>query len=782
VFNSVRPSNAIFPRSPASTAIAAVLAALTASASFAAAPLPASTAAAEAAPDTAGEADRGGSDIVITAQRREQRLQDVPTAVTALGADLFAKGGVGRSASEILTYVPNASAGTQQHGRPRWWIRGVGAGQQQLDLSNPVGFYLDDIYISNASATGLPLFDLERVEVLRGPQGTLWGKNTTGGAINVISKRPSFNPGDDDNYIKADYGTYQDKTIEGGVGTVFSPRLAGRFSFHVEDRNGRFLNRFTGEKDNAIYDSLFRGQLLAKPTDTLEVLLSGHYRRYKTDGTYWTSASYAPTGVFRNGFAPSTDMDEVETNAPEFSRTTQYGGSLHVNWELGELTFAAITGYERFGTRGPNDSDYTPLEISRGYQDATSRQWTQEFRLSSPQQDKFNWIAGLYYFNEKIGASNFSARLPDGTISARAGSTSPAAYSGTFYDHKAESGAIFGSGTYDFTDALKITAGARYTRETKTLDFERVASVAPSFSNTVHWWDSYTGTIGGIGTFSGDLKKTWNAFTYDVTPSWKIDRNNLAYVKFSHGVKSGGFNTAATLPIALQTVRPEKLDAYEIGYKSTWFDGLLTFNATAFHYDYKDVQVNVVGPNPGAVGGATVSYLQNAAKAKSDGGEIELDLRPIENLHLNGAVGILYTKYKELQVANGGANLSGAQFVRAPHLTLNGGASYAIPLANQGRVELAADARYTSLQYYYITPQDTVNRYLLDQPGYTIANARISYTAPNDRWTLTAYVNNFLDTNYRNHSLPIGGSAAITGDVTQWGDPRTWGGSFTFRF
>jgi iron complex outermembrane receptor protein len=174
--------------------------------------------------------------------------------------------------------------------------------------------------------------------------------------------------------------------------------------------------------------------------------------------------------------------------------------------------------------------------------------------------------------------------------------------------------------------------------------------------------------------------------------------------------------------------------------------------------------------------------LQNAAKAKSDGGEIELDLRPIENLHLNGAVGILYTKYKELQVANGGANLSGAQFVRAPHLTLNGGASYAIPLANQGRVELAADARYTSLQYYYITPQDTVNRYLLDQPGYTIANARISYTAPNDRWTLTAYVNNFLDTNYRNHSLPIGGSAAITGDVTQWGDPRTWGGSFTFRF
>jgi iron complex outermembrane receptor protein len=143
-------------------------------------------------PDPEDDPARAGTnDIVVTAQRREQRLQDVPVAVTALDrSELFTVGGLGRSANEVLNLVPNASAGTQQHGRPRWWIRGVGAGQQQLDLSNPVGFYLDDVYISNSSATGLPLFDIERVEVLRGPQGTLWGKNTTGGAINIISKRP----------------------------------------------------------------------------------------------------------------------------------------------------------------------------------------------------------------------------------------------------------------------------------------------------------------------------------------------------------------------------------------------------------------------------------------------------------------------------------------------------------------------------------------------------------------------------------------------------------------
>ncbi len=178
---------------------------------------------AEAAKGTApaavpADGDDTGGDIVVTAQHREERLQDVPSAVTALSKDQFTTGGIGRSANEVLNYVPNATAGTQQHGRPRWWIRGVGAGQQQIDLANPVGFYLDDVYISDASATGLPLYDLQRVEVLRGPQGTLWGKNTTGGAINVISERPHVS-GDQDSYVKLEYGSYDDKIAEGGLGS-----------------------------------------------------------------------------------------------------------------------------------------------------------------------------------------------------------------------------------------------------------------------------------------------------------------------------------------------------------------------------------------------------------------------------------------------------------------------------------------------------------------------------------------------------------------------------------
>lgn len=729
----------------------------------------------------------GTNDIVVTAQRREQRLQEVPTAVTALSSELFSEGGIGRSANEVLNLVPNASAGTQQHGRPRWWIRGVGAGQQQLDLANPVGFYLDDVYISNASATGLPLFDIERVEVLRGPQGTLWGKNTTGGAINVISKRPSLADGADQNYVKLEYGSFDNKVAEAGVGAAIIPGvLATRISARIDDRGGRFDNLFTGEKSNAVRDNVVRGQLLLAPAPGFEALLSLHYRDYETDGTYWTTASYAANSVFRNGYVPSTDKDEISTNAGEYGRSSQFGGSLHLDWDVGALSLASITGYERFKTRGAGDGDYTPLEISRSYTRARSQQWTQELRLASPQSDRLNWILGVYYFNEKIVSNAYSATLPAGSVLAQPGSTAPAAYSLTSYDHRAESGAAFGSATFDFTDAAKLTLGARWTRETKTLDFDRNASPNPaatSWSNYAQWWNSYTGTFGGAGTFSGDLRKTWDAFTYDVTPSWTVAPDNLLYFKYSHGVKSGGFNTAATLPVALATVEPEELDAFELGYKSQWFDRRLTFNATLFHYDYHNVQINVVGPNPGAVGGATVSYLQNAAKAHVNGAEIELEARPVEGLSLTGAVGILDTKYDELQVVNGGADLSGARFVRAPKLTLNGSATYTIPLGASGSVDLSADARYTSRQFYYITPQDVVNRYFLTQGGYTIANARISYTAANQRYTLTAFVNNVLDTEYLNHALPAANPAqAITGDTVAWADPRTYGVSFIVRF
>ncbi len=801
----------LFRTTVASGASALAIAALITSPAFAAgAEASAATATSNAAAaDTNAAADAnaadgaGAADIVVTAQHRQERLQDVPSAVTAFSKELFRTDDLGGgTAAELLTQTPNSSAGTTQHSRPRWWIRGIGAGQQQIDLASPVGFYLDDVYISDENATGLPLFDVQQVEILRGPQGTLWGKNTTGGAINIISERPTF-AADQDSYVKLEYGSYDDKVAEGGIGTVIVPdALAARVSFHLDDSDGRFTNLYTGQKGNGITDDNVRVQLLAQPATNLDALLSFHYRKYDTRGDLWTTASYAASGVVRNGYIPSTDINDIDENSPVYSNNRQIGGNLHLNYHLGGTTLTSISGYERFDTAGATDSDYTPLNVSEGYTAAYSSQFTQELRLTSPQTGKLTWITGLFYFNEKIHSDTYAADLPAGSVPA-SGYVGAPAYSLIDYEHKAESGAAFGSATYNFTDALKLTGGLRWSRETKTLDFARSATPTTgpnanlaTWSNYSQWWDNYTGAIGGLNTFSNVLKKTWDALTYDITPQFKIDRNNLLYFKFAHGVKSGGFNTAAAVPAALIVVAPERLNDFEGGYKSTFFDGKLTFDATVFHYDYRNVQVNVVGPNPQVLN-TSVSYLQNAAKAHANGAEFELTAAPTERLKLDGSAGLLYTKFDQFQVINGGASLAGNQFVRSPHLTLNGRGTYTLPLAKAGKIELEADARYTSHQYYYVNdqPAQTPGRYLLGNRAYTLANARITWIAPNDRFSASVFVNNFLNTVYINHALPAftatsvaavnsptQSAAAVLGDDVQYGDPRTWGASLLYKF
>lgn len=724
--------------------------------------------------------------VTVTAQKREENVQTVSTAITALAGKDLLEQGIGRSASEILNYVPNASAATQQHGRPRWWIRGVGAGQQQFDLSNPVGFYLDEVYISNASATGFPLFDLERVEVLRGPQGTLWGKNTTGGAISVVSKKPSFNDTAKDNYVKVDYGSYNDKVVQGAVGgTIVDERLAGRLSFYQQDQGGQFNNLFTGNKDGSLTDGAVRGQLLAVLTPDLEALVNVHYRKYKTDGAITTTASYLPSGRYISGYSPSNKYRDVSTNAPTSNDSSQNGISLNLKYQLGKLALNSITAYEDFETVSFLDSDYTPLEISRGRTQGKSKQISQELRLTSPREDRWNWLTGVHLFRETVDFAAQNGQLPVGAVAGLAGATqgtgAGAAFNASDLNHKDTSFAIFGSNTYNFTEQLNATLGLRWTRETKSYDLNRVGSTgAGSWSGLGQWWNSYTGATAapgfGSGTFATSDSKTWNALTYDFTPEYKITPHDRVYFKYSHGVKSGGFNTAAASLLAVNTVRPEQLNATEIGYKSEWLNGRLNFNASAFHYDYKDVQVNVVGAVPGA---GVVSYLQNANQATVNGAEFEIEALPIENLHVNASLGLLKSQYDDAVILNNGGNFTGNELVRAPHVNTKIAADYRIPLENGAKLVIGGNANYTSKQYYFVTPQ-TDARSILNQEGYTLVNARIAYSTAGDKYTLTAYANNLLDKEYNNHALP--GTRGATGDAVYRGAPRTIGVSFLTRF
>jgi iron complex outermembrane receptor protein len=709
--------------------------------------------------------------VVVTAQRREESAQSVPTAISVVSGDSLVDSGVGRSAGEVLNSVPSGSAATQLHGRPRWWIRGVGTGQQQLDFANPIGFYLDDVYISNASATGFPLFDLDRVEVLRGPQGTLWGKNTTGGAVSVVSRRPSLDGGD--GYLKLDYGTFNDKLAEGAAnGVIWAKRLAARAAFHIESRDGRFTNLYDNRSAGEFQDAAGRLQLLGRITDDLEALVNVHLRKYTTNGTVATVVSSAPDGTYRDGYTPSTQLSDVNTNAPSGSDVRQTGANLTLKWKLGGYALTAVSGYEQYKETTLADADYTPLEINRTWVDAVSRQLSQEVRIASPRSDKLNWVAGLFYFHEDIKYKNAAAKLP-GVVLPAAGAAN---YSLTAFDHGNASFAPFASATAAFTDNLSLKGGLRWTWEKRTLDTRRIGnSGTPTFGDVVNWWNPASITSPLQQVYAQDLSNTWTNFTYDLTPTVTITPDASVYFRYAHGIKSGGYNTAATNAAALNVVEPEKLNAYELGAKTTWLGRRLTVNAAGFYYDYRDIQVNVVGPLPPT--NTAVSYLQNAKKGRIWGAELELEALPIRYLHVTGNLGLLDAKFTDFTALYGGASYSGNRLVRSPKVSTLLRADAIVPLGTSFNVLLGGDWRYQSKQFFYTTNQADP---ILWQNAYSLVNAHVTLQTADEKVSLVLYANNLLDLRYKNHTLP--GSAGATGDVVYWADPRTIGATLITRW
>jgi iron complex outermembrane receptor protein len=707
--------------------------------------------------------------VVVTAQRREETAQKVPTAISVVSGDSLVDSGVGRSAGEVLNAVPSASAATQLHGRPRWWIRGVGTGQQQLDFANPVGFYLDDVYISNASATGFPLFDLDRVEVLRGPQGTLWGKNTTGGAVNIISRRPTFGPSE--GYLKLDYGTFNDKLVEGAANSViWSKALAARTSFHYETRDGRFTNLYDQRKGGEFQDGAFRIQLLGKLSDSVEALANLHLRKYTNTGNTATVSGSGPGGVYIKDYVPSTDINQVNSNAPTSGDVRQTGANLTLKAQLGDFALTAISGFEEYHENNFGDGDNTPLEINRTWTDAISRQYSQELRLASPRADRWNWVAGVFYFNEDIKSKAVGARLPG------AGAVGAANYSLQTYDHRNSSFAPFASTTFNVTEAFNIKAGLRWTREHRELDINRIGHVGTlTYADASAWWNpaSISSPLGEI--FAANPSKSWTNFTYDLTPTFAVTSDVSVYLRYAFGVKSGGYNTAATTRAALNVVEPERLTAYEGGVKTSWLERRLTANVAGYYYDYRDVQINVVGPLPPT--NTAVSYLQNADKARNIGGELEVEALPLKYLHVAGNLGVLDAKFTKFEALYGGQDYSGNRLVRAPKFSSLLRADLTLPVSKSLNLILGGDWRYQSRQYFYTTGQTDP---FLQQDGYSLVNARLTFQSADEKVALTLYANNALDVRYKNHALP--GAAGATGDTTWWADPRTVGATLISRW
>ena len=808
-------SESLFPMTEKITrssliAIAAVLAAL-----------PAAPSRAEAFDDAA--ALDAAEPLIVTAGKRAENIQDVPTAITALTGESIVQQDI-RSAAEVVRLIPNASAAqTESRTRPRWFIRGVGSNDPAANVVNPIGVYFDEVYVNSPFFQAFPLFDLERVEVLRGPQGTLWGKNTVGGAIHYLSKRPEF---DSSGYVRAGVGNFGAVFTQGGFGgPVIDDKLAARAAFFYERRGNVYNNVGTVESGTGRFnDFAGRVQLLFTPTENLEILLSGRVRNF--DGTpvpRTLEPAYPDTPALKGAPAPADDYGntppggrrDYAANVPGTADTKQRGATLTINWEKDGYALTSITAWDKGDNLSIADADYTLTEGSRSRTDLSSEQFTQELRLTSPRENRFNWIVGAHYFWEDFSSDATTATV--GTTRYRDRGTGPerwrhAYFQNVKYDQTSKSYALFGSATFNFTDALSLTAGARYTSEKRsaTIDIFNPNGDSARRLNTVHpdteptaarprvtfldptaWWlrSSVTSTTPYM-PFVSSPSRTWNRFTWDITPQWKITPDALLYARFSRGFRSGTFQASATSAVQFdpEGIAPEDLYAYEAGLKTSWLGGNLTANLAVFYYDYKKIQVLVQGV-PVSAGGTTVftARLINA-EGWSKGVELDVTARPFDGLRIAGTIGLLDTKYTDDFIPNnpntGLLFGKGNQFTRAPHFTSTIDIDYRVPVGAWS-LGLGTDWSYRTGQYFTVNAQETdpdandynVSRYQR-QKGYALGNARVSVLSPDDRLEFQLFVRNLTNKHYK--ILTFGTQQGAR--LGTYGEPRTYGAALTAKF
>jgi iron complex outermembrane receptor protein len=597
-------------------------------------------------------------EIVVTAQRRAERLQDVPMSITALSADALQRAGIA-STADLARASPSVNM-PFYGGFLQPSIRGVSSTGANIGDNSNVALYIDGVYQPQQIATLIDLPDIEQVEILKGPQGALYGQNATGGAILVNSRAPSFTP---TGYASASYGNYNDVNLRGFVSGPITDKIAFSLAGGFQQREGFRRHVITDQRDEGLNSKVVRGKVLFEPTDRIKLTLTGYYSDRSDSSAY---AGFALNGN-STGYAffptapKATDPKQFATDPGVFVRTESYGANLHGEFTLDAGTVNTITGYFRNQTKYLADADYSPINFARAStNDLHAHYFMQEANFVSRKFGPVSFLAGGFYLDgaEVFNTSDFTITAP---------TLPPAPYSSTVLTFLPEFGvlnkrvwAVYGDVTYDITDKLILTAGGRYTEERQ----EALANL----------WYLPLPARNTIVSFPGG-PQTWSKFTPRVTLRYEITPTSNVYASWGKGFKSGLINTAN---FAQPPVNPERITSYEIGYKGRPVSNL-TFNLALFSYDYTDLQVVAYAPP---------DYInQNAASARIKGVDVDGSWVVTPDLTLSGAVSYLDAHYESFPAAQvfiptGFGNnpvtedLSGHRLLRAPKWTGNLSADY----------------------------------------------------------------------------------------------------------
>jgi len=703
-------------------------------------------------------------EVVVTAQKREQNIQEVGIAVTALTGEQMEQLGF-TNAQQVTAMAPGVST-VQPNGEANYSIaiRGVANSDFTTNVESPVAVYLDEVYISQMSGTGFQLFDMERVEILRGPQGTLYGRNATGGLVHFVSKKPSeeFN-----GYLKGTVGKYDQTKLEGAFGGALSDTLMFRASGMYNHHDGYVTNRLTGDDLNNGDDQAFRLQALWTPTDSIEVLLNARGTRQNIDTGFFEHVSANIEGVYtpdqvnevlgyidNDGNPYAGDYDGAGFNDLE---TAGYSATINVDFE--HFTLTSITDFSTVERDYIEDSDASPVPLFNFYLTTDAEQFSQEIRLSGG-NEKLNWVGGFYYMDLQVKDSNGAITDPFidplGETPLISGLDNP-------YETNTESWSVFGQVEFDLSENLTGIVGLRWISDDK--DHELLVN-AVDFPGGTQTNNDNPILLANLATYRGDRQD--DEVAGRLALNWQVSEDVMLYASYNRGVKGGGFN-APVFPLsppldytdAVMSFDPEQLDAYEIGFKSTWNDGLLIINGAAYVYDYTDYQAfQIVG----------IDTITTNADADSQGAELEIQVAPVEGLDI-----IFGAAYNDIEVDLGGGAPTTTS-VQSPEWNLNALVRYEMPMAG-GTFAIQWDAQHRSEHFFSLTGAETV-----EEDGYTVQNAMVSWTSGDEHWTLMAFMQNVTDEEYLVQTFDLSGPN-VFGMVEQYyGRPRWSGFSLQYSF
>lgn len=698
------------------------------------------------APEVPAAAPRldGVEDIIVTAQRRDERLQDVPIAITAVTSARLAAVGVSDS-SDLAVLTPALTApATQNYFQPR--IRGVGTLAFGPGIENPIATYVDGVYIASAPASLVSFADIARVEVLKGPQGTLFGRNATGGLVQIITRDPE--PGLAGAF-SASYGNYEAITtnayVSGGSDTIAAD-AAAVYSYQGEGYGRNFATNEDANRPTR--DFAVRSKILLRPTDTTTVRLSGDYAA--SSGNYPTTRQYQNEVPLFGAPTPGGPWD-ANNDFPARNRFRGGGGSLRIDQEIGAVRLMSITAYRKSTYYIQLDYDSTPTPGLTVQNDEHDDQFSQELQLSSGPGSPITWVLGGYYFNAGGSYDPALVKFYGPAVDPLAPATA-VRFEGS---QKTVSKAAYAQITVPLGEATNLTGGLRYTTEERRLDAMQTVTIA-NFLDIP-------------STFL--KQKRFNKLTWRAAIDHKVTPDVMVYASWNRGFKSGGYNV---LSPADDAYLPESLDAYEGGVKAELFDRKLRINPAIFYYDYKNLQVPFF-TSTGQVG------IVNGPSAKLYGLDLDFEYVPFRQLRFYGGLSLIHDEYGpypnaifHIPIATGGNNqttgdATGNRLPFTSKFSGNIGATYSTDLAG-GNLALSGNIYHNS---GFFAETDNLRR----QRSYEQISASIGWNTQDDRFSIKLWGKNLT-----NEAVLVQLSGIQQGVGAAYQAPRTYGVTIGSKF